>query len=206
MKDTLVEYMPFAFKKVLSEGRGNQGPLIVEGVIQRAGAKNQNGRVYPKDVLSREIENYKEGPIAQNRAYGELDHPDSQVINLGNTCHVIRDVWWDGDDVMGRIEVLDTPSGRILQTLFDRGLTVGISSRGLGSVKEVYESNTVEVQDDFELLCFDFVSTPSTHGAYVQPIAQLNEGVSSPIYRYQAVNEIISDIICHNTGVCQFNK
>ena len=104
MKDTLVEYMPFAFKKVLSEGRGNQGPLIVEGVIQRAGAKNQNGRVYPKDVLSREIENYKEGPIAQNRAYGELDHPDSQVINLGNTCHVIRDVWWDGDDVMGKLQ------------------------------------------------------------------------------------------------------
>lgn len=206
MKETLLEYRPFVFKKVLSEGKGNQGPLIVEGVVQKAGEKNQNGRVYPKNILDREIKKYKEGPIAQNRAYGELDHPDSQVINLGNTCHVVRDVWWDGDDVIGRIEVLDTPSGRILQTLFNRGLTVGISSRGLGSVKEVYESNTVEVQDDFELLCWDFVSTPSTHGAYVQPVSQLNEGLSSPIYRYDAVNSIISDIICHNTGVCQFNR
>ena len=203
MKETLVEYRPFDFKKVLSEGVSN-GPLIVEGVVQKAGEKNQNGRVYPKKVLDREIKNYKAGPVSENRAYGELDHPDSQVINLGNTCHVVRDVWWDGDDVIGRIEILDTPSGRILQTLFNRGLTVGISSRGLGSVKEVYESNTVEVQDDFELLCWDFVSTPSTHGAYVQPVSQLNEGISSPIYRYDNVNSIISDIICSNTGVCQF--
>tara|TARA_Y100000389_G_scaffold123289_1_gene120605 strand:+ start:234 stop:851 length:618 start_codon:yes stop_codon:yes gene_type:complete len=203
MKENLIEYRPFIFKKVLSEGVSN-GPLIVEGVVQKAGEKNQNGRVYPKKVLDREIQTYKDGPIAQNRAYGELDHPDSQVINLGNTCHVVRDVWWDGDDVIGRIEILDTPSGRILQTLFNRGLTVGISSRGLGSVKEVYESNTVEVQDDFELLCWDFVSTPSTHGAYVQPVSQLNESISSPIYRYDNVNSIISDIICSNTGVCQF--
>ena len=205
MKENLIEYRPFVFKKVLSEGPDN-GPLIVQGVVQKAGEKNQNGRVYPKKVLDREIKNYKEGPISENRAYGELDHPDSQVINLGNTCHVVRDVWWDGDDVVGKIEVLDTPSGRILQTLFNRGLTVGISSRGLGSVKEVYESNTVEVQDDFELLCWDFVSTPSTHGAYVQPINQMNENVSSPIYRYDNVNTIISDIICNNTGMCQFNK
>ena len=203
MKENLIEYRPFIFKKVLSEGVSN-GPLIVEGVVQKAGEKNQNGRVYPKKVLDREIKNYKSGPISENRAYGELDHPDSQVINLGNTCHVVRDVWWDGDDVIGRIEILDTPSGRILQTLFNRGLTVGISSRGLGSVKEVYESNTVEVQDDFELLCWDFVSTPSTHGAYVQPVSQLNESISSPIYRYDNVNSIISDIICSNTGVCQF--
>ena len=203
MKENLIEYRPFVFKKVLSEGPDN-GPLIVQGVVQKAGEKNQNGRVYPKKVLDREIKNYKSGPVADNRAYGELDHPDSQVINLGNTCHVVRDVWWDGDDVIGKIEVLDTPSGRILQTLFNRGLTVGISSRGLGSVKEVYESNTVEVQDDFELLCWDFVSTPSTHGAYVQPVSQLNEGISSPIYRYDNVNTIISDIICSNTGVCQF--
>ena len=203
MKENLIEYRPFVFKKVLTEGVAN-GPLIVEGVVQKAGEKNQHGRVYPKKVLDREIKSYKAGPVSENRAYGELDHPDSQVINLGNTCHVVRDVWWDGDDVIGRIEILDTPSGRILQTLFNRGLTVGISSRGLGSVKEVYESNTVEVQDDFELLCWDFVSTPSTHGAYVQPVSQLNEGISSPIYRYDNVNSIISDIICSNTGVCQF--
>lgn len=201
MKSPLIEYMPFTFRKILNEGKG-EGPLIVEGVIQRAGAKNQNGRVYPKDILSREIENYKEGPIEQNRAYGELDHPDSQVINLGNTCHVIRDVWWDGDDVIGKIEVLDTPSGRILKTLFNRGLTVGISSRGLGSVKEIHESGAVEVQKDFELLCFDFVSTPSTHGAFVAPTNNLNEGLIPTSYQYKEINTIISDIICNNTGVC----
>lgn len=202
---TLIEYIPFKYKKSLNESANPNAPFIVEGVVQRAGAKNQNGRIYPKPVLAEQVEVYRRGPIAENRAYGELDHPDSQVISLGNTCHVIRDLWWDGDDVIGKIEILDTPSGRILKTLFENNLTVGISSRGMGSVKEIYEQDALEVQDDFELLCWDFVSTPSTHGAFVSPVgnASLNESVSkSTPYLYNNVNSIISDIICSNTGAC----
>jgi hypothetical protein len=201
---SLLEYMPFQYKKVLNENSNSGGPFIVEGVVQRAGAKNQNGRIYPKPVLAKQLEVYKAGPIAENRAYGELDHPDSQVISLGNVCHVVRDVWWDGDDVIGKIEILDTPSGKILKELFNNNLTVGISSRGMGSVKEIYEQDALEVQDDFELLCWDFVSTPSTHGAFVAPVhSRLNEGSTpQPKYLYNNVNNIISDILCSTTGMC----
>lgn len=199
--NNLLEYMPFKYKKVLNENSNAGGPFIVEGVVQRAGAKNQNGRIYPKPVLTEQLEIYKAGPIAENRAYGELDHPDSQVISLGNVCHVVRDVWWDGDDVIGKIEILDTPSGKILKELFNNNLTVGISSRGMGSVKEIYEQDALEVQDDFELLCWDFVSTPSTHGAFMKPTG-LNESRNYNTNKYSKLNEIISDIICTQSGIC----
>ena len=191
MKETLVEYRPFVFKKVLAEGKGN-GPLIVEGVVQKAGEKNQNGRFYPKKILDREIKNYKEGPIAQNRAYGELDHPDSQVINLGNTCHVVRDVWWDGDDVIGRIEVLDTPSGRILQTLFNRGLTVGISSRGLGSTEQ--KNGKTYVKSDFQLICFDIVQEPSTSDAYMVS-ESMERSLKKVFTKGDCINRALNEIL-----------
>ena len=196
----LTEYRPFKTNKQLAEQAIKENkPLIVSGVIQRAGAKNQNERVYPKDILEREIDKYIEGPIKERRALGELDHPESSVVNLQNVSHNIRKCWWEGDDVMGEFEILDTPAGNILKALFAAGLTIGVSSRGMGSVKELSEG-TLEVQDDFELLCWDFVSTPSTPGAYVSPV-ELNEG-KLPTYKYTKVNNIIRDIICDNTGVC----
>jgi len=203
----LTEYRPFKVKKQLIEQsiRENK-PLIVEGVLQRAEAKNQNGRVYPTEILKREVQNYIDGPVKERRATGELDHPDSSVINLQNVSHNIADIWWEGDDVMGKVEILSTPAGNILKELFRNGITVGISSRGMGSVQES-GNGTVEVQDDFELLCFDFVSTPSTHGAYMKPagraIQELQEGkIQVPEYKYTNVNNIIRDIICDNTGIC----
>jgi hypothetical protein len=198
----LQEYRPFKVNKQLVEQSIKKNrPLIVTGVLQRAEAKNENGRVYPKEILEREIQNYMEGPIKERRATGELDHPESSVINLQNVSHNIADIWWEGDDVIGKVEILDTPAGKILKELFRNGITVGISSRGMGSVQENIAEGTVEVQDDFELLCWDFVSTPSTHGAYMKP-SKLNENKTQPEYKYTNVNNIIRDIICDNTGIC----
>ena len=199
----LTEYRPFKVNKLLVEQSIKENSsLMVSGVIQRANAENQNGRIYPEGVLKREVQQYIDGPIKERRALGELDHPESSVINLQNVSHNITEVWWEGDAVMGKVEVLSTPAGNILKELFRNGITVGISSRGMGSVEENLREQTVTVQDDFELLCFDFVSTPSTHGAFLSPQG-LNEGkIKLPEYKYTNVNNIIRDIICDNTGVC----
>ena len=153
----LQEYRQFKVDKLLVERSIKENkPLIVTGVLQRAEAKNQNGRVYPREILEREVKQYMEGPVKENRAMGELDHPESSVINLQNVSHNIVEVKMKGNDVYGKVEILSTPAGNILKELFRNGITVGISSRGMGSVKENMSEGTVEVQDDFELLCFDF--------------------------------------------------
>ena len=204
----LTEYRTFTVDKRLVEASINENKsLVVKGVIQRAEAKNQNGRIYPREILEREIKKYAEGPIKERRALGELDHPESSVINLQNVSHNVTKVKMVGDDVYGEVEILSTPAGNILKELFRNGITVGISSRGMGSVQE-NGNGTVEVQDDFELLCFDFVSTPSTHGAFMKPagraLQELQEGkIQLPEYKYTNVNNIIRDIICDNTGVCK---
>ncbi len=201
----LTEYRPFQVDKQLAEISIKENkPLMVKGVIQRAEAKNQNGRIYPKEILEREIQNYINGPVKEKRALGELDHPESSVINLQNVSHNVTKVKMIGDDVYGEVEILPTPAGNILKALFASGITIGISSRGMGSVQEGV-NGTVEVQDDFELLCFDFVSTPSTHGAFMTPVGRaLQEGkIQLPEYKYTNVNNIIRDIICDNTGVCK---
>ena len=156
--------------------------MVVKGVLQRAESKNQNGRVYPKDTLMREAKKYAQVNIAERRALGELDHPDSSVVNLNNASHNILEMHWKGDDLLGTVEVLGTPAGNILKELFKSGIKLGISSRGLGSVKEIYEDegDTVEVQPDFELIAFDFVSNPSTHGAFLSPVKEgINESVGT---------------------------
>ena len=204
MKQLLVDYTVFEITPQMikeSEDRNN-GKVIVSGVLQRAGAKNQNGRVYPREILEREVDQYKKIQIAERRALGELDHPDSSVVNLGNVSHNILDVWWQGDDVMGKVEVLGTPSGNILKELLKAGIKLGISSRGMGSVRQVDES-TVAVEDDFELLCWDFVSNPSTHGAFMRP---MNESVNAkpdvPVSKYNKVNNIINEMLCDLTCKC----
>ena len=200
MKQLLIEHMPFKVDKLLVEQsiRENK-PLRVGGVIQRAGVKNHNGRIYEQEILEREIKKYINGPVKEKRALGELDHPESSVINLNNVSHNIVEVTMKGNDVHGIVEILTTPSGNILKELFRCGVTVGISSRGMGSVQE-NSDGILMVQEDFDLLCFDFVSTPSTPGAYMTP---MNEGVNTPITDYTKVNNVIRDIICDNTGTCK---
>ena len=206
----LTEYRQFKVDKLLVEQSIKENkPLIVSGIIQRAESENQNKRIYPKEVLMTEIEKYVEGPIKERRALGELDHPESSVINLQNVSHNITEIKVKGNDVYGTFEILSTPAGNILKELFRNGITVGVSSRGMGSVEEGLNEDgdpSVTVQDDFELLCWDFVSTPSTHGAYVSPIdgSSLQENkLITPNYKYTKVNNIVRDIICDNTGVCE---
>lgn len=157
----------------LFEGRVNEdssGRTVVKGVLQRAGAENQNGRVYPKKILEREVNNYQT-LIKERRALGELDHPDSSVINLKNVSHNIREVHWEGNDLIGTVEVLPTPSGNILKELLRADILLGISSRGMGSTQPISE-NQVQVGEDFELIGWDFVSNPSTHGAFMRPLQE----------------------------------
>ena len=195
-KQVLVDYIPFEVTpQQINESLATNGKLIVSGVLQRANAKNQNGRVYPKDTLVREAKKYAEIQIKERRALGELDHPDSSVVNLNNVSHNVLDMNWKGDGLVGTVEVLVTPSGNILKELFKSGIKLGISSRGLGSVEELHEAdgeNTVQVQPDFELIAFDFVSNPSTHGAFLSP---LKEGVDKNIKPISKVETIINDIL-----------
>ena len=176
MKQLIVDYIPFEItpQQITESMSTNDGKLIVKGVLQRADAKNQNGRVYPKDLLMREAKKYTENFIQQKRALGELDHPDSSVVNLQNASHNVMEMHFNGNDLVGTVEVLGTPSGNILKELFKSGIKLGISSRGLGSVETIGESGAQEVQPDFELIAFDFVSNPSTHGAFLSP---MNESV-----------------------------
>ena len=197
MKQVLVETQPFQVKPIqLTEGlRSPAGNPIVEGILATSGLKNGNGRYYAKDLWQREIDKYEE-VVKQNRATGELDHPDSSIINLKNVSHIIRDMWWDGDDVVGKIEILPTVSGNILKALIDNGVQVGVSSRGMGSLKQMGE--VLEVQDDFELLCWDFVSTPSNPGSYMHLVKEGKEYLTNS---YGKVNSILTDILCAN-GTC----
>ena len=175
MKQLIVDYIPFEVtpQQINESMSTNDGKLIVKGVLQRAEAQNQNGRVYPKDLLMREAKKYTENFIQQKRALGELDHPDSSVVNLQNASHNVMEMHFNGNDLVGTVEVLGTPSGNILKELFKSGIKLGISSRGLGSVENIGEG-AQEVQPDFELIAFDFVSNPSTHGAFLSP---MNESV-----------------------------
>ena len=149
------------------------GAMYLTGRIQTADKQNGNGRVYPYEVLKREIDNYKK-IVQDNRACGELDHPDDSVVNLKNVSHMVVDCWWEGKDVMGKMKILDTPSGQTVKGLINSGVKLGISSRGLGSVRESMGKTIVE--QDFQLICFDIVSEPSTPDAFVYP-----ENKSAPI-------------------------
>ena len=191
-KKLLVDYIPFEVtpEQINESISKNNGRLVVKGILQRAEAKNQNGRVYPRETLMREAKKYSEVNIKERRALGELDHPDSSVVNLNNVSHNILEMHWKGKDLVGTVEVLSTPAGNILKELFKSGIKLGISSRGLGSVEEINEGDgytdklggtedgepTVAVQPDFELIAFDFVSNPSTQGAFMSP-GQLKESI-----------------------------
>lgn len=200
MKRVLVDYIgsiQVSPSQINESMNKNNGKLIVSGVMQRASSDgdenfNQNGRSYPLPILKKETENYKNTFVKERRALGELDHPDSQVVNLSNVSHNVLDLWWQGNDLMGKIEILSTPSGNIAKELMKSGIRLGISSRGMGSVKELGEGK-VEVQNDFEIVCWDLVSNPSTQGAFMNQ--SLNEGVNSSNNKNSKIHSLISEII-----------
>jgi hypothetical protein len=180
------------FRPILRESKERPGVFEVEGIMQRAGAKNQNGRVYDKRILLREVDKYVTEFVKNGNAYGELDHPESAIVSLKNASHIIKELWWKGDELMGRVELLNTPSGNIVKEIIKAGHTIGISSRGTGSVQQTNEG-TLEVQPDFELVCWDFVSNPSTHGAFMNPIS-LNESTQA-VSKFSKLDSIINDIL-----------
>ncbi len=190
MAELLVNVTPF--RSTLRESKTRPGVFEVEGIMQRATAENQNGRVYAKPILERETKKYMEEFVKNGNAFGELDHPDKPVVELKNASHVVKDLWWDGDDLMGKVELLNTPAGNIVKEIIKAGHTIGISSRGTGSVSQTNEGH-LEVQDDFELVCWDFVSNPSTHGAFMNPVA-LQEG-KIKVSKYHNLDSIINDIL-----------
>ena len=190
MAQLLIEVTPF--KSILRESKEKPGVYEVEGVMQRAIAKNQNGRTYSKAILERESSKYIEEFVKNGNAFGELDHPESPIVSLKNASHIIKELWWKGNDLMGRVELLNTPAGNIVKEIIKAGHTIGISSRGTGSVTQTNEG-TLEVQPDFELVCWDFVSNPSTHGAFMNPIS-LQEG-KQKVNKYSGLDSIINDIL-----------
>tara|TARA_Y100000310_G_scaffold295659_1_gene327222 strand:- start:641 stop:1258 length:618 start_codon:yes stop_codon:yes gene_type:complete len=167
------------------------GGMMLSGIMQKSDVQNGNGRVYPHRVLMREVENYKK-LVGERRALGELDHPEDSVINLRNASHMVTDVWFEGKDVMGKVKVLDTPSGNILRSLVDSGVKLGISSRGMGSVSESQGATIVE--DDFQLICFDFVSEPSTPGAFMMREAK-DLSLPNIFTKADKINRLLNDII-----------
>lgn len=201
-KKLLINVMTFEpLRQTLSESLTGTGPFIVKGILQRAEATNQNGRSYPFHTLKRESAKYDEHFIKERRALGELDHPESQVVNLKNVSHNVIEIHWEGKDLMGTVEVLSTPSGNILKELFRSNIRLGISSRGLGTIKKLSEG-VDQVQDDFELIAFDFVSNPSTRGAFMFPAGSevsLQEGVNHKVKnpltnKWVTAESIIQDI------------
>jgi len=190
MAQLLVDVTPF--KSVLRESKEKPGTFEVEGVMQRATSENQNGRVYSKAILEREAKKYTDEFVKNGNAFGELDHPESPVVSLRNASHIVKELYWKGNDLMGKVELLNTPAGNIVKEIIKAGHTIGISSRGTGSVNQTNEG-TLEVQPDFELVCWDFVSNPSTHGAFMNPVA-LQEG-KIKVSKYTNLEGIINDIL-----------
>lgn len=190
MKQLLVEYNAIPYTpQLITEAMDYSKPLVLRNVIlQRADAENQNGRSYPYDILFREAASYKENFVLQRRAMGELDHPESPVVNLKNVCCNVTDLWFDGNDVLGNIQVLTTPAGNIVRELVKNNIRLGVSSRGMGSVTKISE-NSVKVGEDFSLICFDIVSNPSTHGAFI------NESIKGTVNRFAHLDSLIHDFL-----------
>ena len=191
----ITEWMNFDYdRSVILEQKNLNQPLIMKGILQKSETVNQNGRVYPKSILEREIRNYQKF-IKENRALGELDHPESSVVELKNASHIIREAYMQNDVVYGTVEILNTPSGKILQSLVESGVTLGISSRGVGSTKP--DGDLQIVQDDFQLICWDFVSEPSTPGAFMMKEGrEISESAINKIFnKTDRINRIFNDIL-----------
>jgi hypothetical protein len=187
----IFDYTPDMIKESREK---NGGKIMMKGILQKSDTLNQNGRIYPRTILEREIRNYQKF-IAENRALGELDHPDSSVVNLKNVSHIIREAYLEGDVVYGTVEVLDKPSGKILQSLVESGVKLGISSRGVGSTKK--QGDYQVVQDDFQLICWDYVSEPSTPGAFMMAEGRsLDPSALKGIFnKSDRINRIVNDIL-----------
>ena len=196
MSKLLREFVALNYdKQKILEFKAEKKPVIVSGILQRANAVNQNRRVYPKEILEREIENYNKA-VREGRATGELDHPETSVVNLANVSHVVREMWWDGDSVCGKVEILNTPKGVIAQQLMEAGVQLGISSRGVGETSKNNEGFDV-VTEDFMLIAFDLVSEPSTNNAWLFKESRIIniDDIRSRLPKVDRINRVVNEIL-----------
>jgi len=191
--NVIVDTRPFKYRRILTEAENPSGKFIVEGLMQVAGDSNGNGRIYPRQILEREVRKFKDTFIRQGNPFGELDHPESPIVSVKNVSHAITDLWWEGNNLMGRVEVLNTPFGNIVKEILKAGYVIGISSRGTGSLTELQDGRAI-VNDDFDLVTWDFVSNPSVQGAFHKQV-NLNEGLQRSVKNFSKVNEILNDIL-----------
>jgi hypothetical protein len=182
-------------RELIKESAGQGKPILLNALLQKADELNQNGRVYPREILFREVENYKKA-VAEQRASGELDHPDSSVVSLQNVSHAVRDIWWDGDNVMGKVEILPAlPMGKIALGLIESGIKIGISSRGVGDTMKNEQGHDV-VDESFMLVAFDLVSEPSTHEAWLSEGKDLSLAkIRELVPKVDRINRIVNEIL-----------
>lgn len=190
--NVLVDTRPFKFRRLLTEAENPEGKFIVEGLMQVADDTNGNGRIYSKAILQREAQKFKDTYIRQGNPFGELDHPESPIVSVKNVSHAIVDLWWEGNNLMGRVEVLNTPFGNIVKEILKAGYVIGISSRGTGSLSEM--NGRTYVNDDFDLVTWDFVSNPSVPGAFHKQV-NLNEGLQPQANKFATINSILDGIL-----------
>lgn len=175
MKLIQEEVNQISFLTEMNEKTG-QKEMFIEGIFMQAETKNRNGRVYPFDVLNKEVERYNKDYVNKNRAFGELGHPDSPTINLDRVSHMITKLYPDGNNIMGKAKIMDTPNGKIVKSLLDGGASLGVSTRGVGSLKP--HNGYQLVQDDFHLAtAADIVADPSAPNAFVQGIMENAEWI-----------------------------
>ena len=190
--ELLHNFMIFEYSDV-EPSKSSDGIVTMKGVIQKAQQPNANNRIYPRPILEREDAKYQE-LIKERRSLGELDHPDSPIVQLENVSHLLTETKWDGDSLVGTVEVVDTPKGQILEKLIGRDIKLGISSRGLGSTSRTNEGYDM-VEDDFSLVCYDMVSNPSTSGAYMNLQESMEYKTLISQNRMVLLDEILNDIL-----------
>lgn len=197
----LTEWAPFSYTSdMIKESREkNNGKIVMKGILQKSETLNQNGRIYPRAILEREVRNYQKF-IKENRALGECDHPDSSVVELKKVSHIIREAWMEGDICYGTVELLETPMGKILQSLVESGVTLGISSRGVGSTKR--DGDAQVVQEDFQLICWDFVAEPSTPGAFMMAEGKniTQNDLKNVFTKTDRIDRVFNDILTWRNG------
>ena len=195
MAQVLREFIGLEYDKAqIQEAKSANKPIILSGVLQRSEAKNQNGRIYPHHILQREIRNYQK-MVAEGRALGECDHPSDNVVSLKNVSHVVREIGWNNNDVVGKVEILNTPAGKILQNLMEANIRLGVSSRGMGDITMDENGNAV-VGESYLLVCFDVVSEPSTHGAWLSESKNIDmNAMIQKLSKRDRVNRMVNEIL-----------
>ena len=171
------EYIDNSLEYIVEANKSGEKKYAIEGVFMQSESKNRNGRIYPKKIMENAVSKYVDEQVSQNRAVGELNHPEGPTVNLDKVSHLITDLRWEGNDVVGKASILDTPMGQIVKGLLEGGVNLGVSTRGMGSLES--RGNAMYVKEDFTLSTVDIVQDPSAPNAFVNGIMEGVEWVWS---------------------------